>query len=188
MIDQLPPRSFCDFTYPHRGDSSDLSSCREPGDYELYVRWLSDYLHTAEIPLSADQAAWLQGRNPDSAIFACSDVFGYTVDALEGLNPEFDFGETYSSHRASMQAHWDDLEEDVREEESFEDWLGLSEATFDRLRRERSQENEAGQRWSHADIPFRPLLAWAFRKIPNSEERFRQMDWFFRNFSENASK
>jgi hypothetical protein len=188
MLNQLPPRSFCDFTLPQREDGSDLSSCREPGDYELYVRWLSDYLHTAEIPLSADQSAWVQGRSPDSVVFECSDAFGYAIDAMESLNTEFDSGETHASHRAYMLSLWEDLDAEHREEESFEDWLALSEPTFDRLRSERLQENEAAQPWTHADIPFRPLLAWALRQIPAPEERFRQMDWFFRNFSDNASK
>ena len=186
MLDQLPPRSFCDFTLPRREDGSALSSCREPG--ELYVRWLSDYLHTTEILLTADQSAWVQGRSPDSVVFECSDAFGYAIGALESLNAEIDSGETYASHRAYMLALWEDLDAEHREEESFKDWMALSESTFDRLRRERLQEIETAQPWTHADIPFRPLLAWALRQIPGPEERFRQMDWFFRNFRENASK
>jgi len=147
MLDQLPPRFFCDFTLPQREDGSSLSSCREPGDYELYVRWLSDYLHTAEIPLSADQSAWVQGRSPDSVVFECSDAFGYEIDSLEGLNDMFDSGESYASHRAYMLAHWEELDAEYREMESFDDWMGISESTFDRLRRERFQEIQTGQSW-----------------------------------------
>ena len=42
--------------------------------------------------------------------------------------------------------------------------------------------------WSHVDIPFRSLLCHALRRIPSHEERYREMDFYFRNFMDNASK
>jgi hypothetical protein len=190
MLNSLPPRFFCNFTVPKRADGSPLSSCQESGDYEYYLRWLADYLHTVEIPLSAEQESWLQSRNasPESVIFQCSDAFGYAIDSLEDLNGSFDNGEDYSSYRAHMLSVWEDLDVEQREEDPFEDWLDLDKATFERLRRERVQEKNSGIPWSHADIPFRSLLAWALHQMPNRDERYHQLDWFFRNFQDNASK
>jgi len=59
---------------------------------------------------------------------------------------------------------------------------------FNRIRGEWLAEKEAGQELSHADIPFRPLLAWALKQIPDPKERIQTLDRFFSNFCGNASK
>ncbi|MBA3609625.1 MAG: hypothetical protein H0W43_14150 [Chthoniobacterales bacterium] len=52
MLNLLPPRFLCDFTIPCRADGTFLEARRNEADYQAYVRWLSDYLHTVELPLS----------------------------------------------------------------------------------------------------------------------------------------
>jgi hypothetical protein len=55
-----PPRYLIDFTVPKREDGSDLLDCTRAGDYEIYVHWLADYLHTADLQLSPLQKEWLE--------------------------------------------------------------------------------------------------------------------------------
>jgi hypothetical protein len=193
MLNSLPPRFFCDFTIPVRADETPILSCRDSADYELYVRWLSEYLYATDLPLSPDQQDWLLNQRPDAGkvIFECSDTYGYALFQLETMSSLFEDGVSYADYRASSLASYNDPEElspELRDEISFDDWVGCSEAVYDRLAREYWQDNAAGEKPSHADVPFRSLLAWAIHQILDAEERYEKMDWFFTNFSENASK
>ena len=193
LLNILPPRSFADQTVPARTDGTSLRSCLGPGDYELYVNWLADYLHTASLPLTPAQETWLQQtqRAPDKVIFECSDTFGYALYELEEVEQAFEKGESWAHHRKRARAFWDAIPEQERSsyaESTFEEWFALDETVFDRLRREWQEEHALPQPVDHADVPFRPLLAWALRQIPERDERVRQIDWFFRNFGDNASK
>ncbi len=55
VLNLLPPRFLCDFTIPCRADGTFLEARRNEADYQAYVRWLSDYQHTVELPLSEEQ-------------------------------------------------------------------------------------------------------------------------------------
>lgn len=187
LLDILPPRSFSDLTVPLRPDGTALETCRQKGDYERYVAWVADYLHRTDLPLTEEQKAWLEGagKDPKGIIFTCSDVFGYTVDALEELTWWFTEGKTYDDYKREMREIWE-AHTDPEDKAEF-GFQVLSEATFQRLKREWEEECARGE-CSHADIPFRALLAWALRQMPDAEERQKEMDWFFRNFQDNASK
>lgn len=193
MIGDLPPRSFTDFTVPTRPDGSPLSSCQQPNDYMNYVRWLSDYLHIADLPLTPDQQQWLDAqtsKEPDHIVFECSETYGFALDDLEGLSYRFEEEQPYDQYRAEMHSYWAEQYSSAVEQEEFpfEDWLDLPESTFIRLRKEWEVEQQIEEPWSHADIPFRPLLNWALKQLPDAEARFKVMDLYFNNFSDNASK
>ncbi len=185
MLSILPPRTFTDFTVPHRTDGTALTACEQLGDYERYIHWLADYLFQANLPLSAEQQQWFQeeDREPGGIIFECSDAFGYALWELETIQMAFEAGDDWPSYRAFMYKAW---EED--QEFPFEEWMCCEETDFNRIRREWEEEKAVGQEWSHADIPFRPLLSRALKQISDQAERIRAMDRFFVNFSENADK
>ena len=185
MLNFLPPRTFTDFTIPDRTDGSALTACEQPDDYERYVHWLADYLFQSDLSLSAEQQQWLQEKDlePNSVVFECSDAYGYALWELETIQQSFDAGDDWASYRAFMYKAWED-----DQEFPFEEWLCCEESDFTRIRGEWLAEKEAEQEWSHADIPFRPLLAWALKQIADPKERIREIDCFFTNFSENASK
>jgi hypothetical protein len=189
MLSSLPPRSYPDLTVPERADGTALVSCNSPDDYPRYVHWLADYLHTAQVPLTPAQEVWLQALQPTAhdVIFQCSDSLGYATDQIEDIESFFTTGGTWLEYLDMMQAAWDSAN-DVEHDETFEEWLDMTEARFERLRVEWNEKQKFAPDYYHADIPFRSLLAWALRQIPDHEERFREMDWYFRNFSDNASK
>jgi hypothetical protein len=188
-----PPRHFIDFTVPQREDGSPLVNCSQPGDYETYLHWLADYLHAVELPLSPVQQEWL-GRfqgTPTDLIFHCSDSFGYDVDWLEGIDNHIKEGMSYQEFKDYMEPHWRECNEDYEDLEdqwSFDDYLAITEEGYEARRLEIEEMGDDSPYWSHADIPFRSLLCHALRKIPSHEERFHELDFYFRNFAENASK
>lgn len=188
-----PPRYFIDFTVPQRGDGSPLVECSQPGDYEAYVHWLADYLHAADLPLSPEQQEWLGRFRGDSTdlIFYCSDSFGYDVEWLEGIDNHIKEGKCYQGFKDCMEPHWRECNADFDDPEdqwSFEDYLGITEKDYNARKCEIEQMGDDSSYWSHADIPFRSLLCHALRRIPSHEERFREMDFYFQNFTDNASK
>lgn len=188
LLATLPPRSFVDFTVPKRPDGTDLESCDVAGDYEQYIGWLADYLYRTTITLSADQERWLEAepRSPDGVVFSCSDVYGYAVDDLDMIASYFESGTTHADYQAEMYRLWlETTELEDREEFAFEE---LSAEAFARLRREWLQEKSMKVEWHHADIPYRALLSWALRQISDPHARKSQIDGYFRNFTDNASK
>lgn len=50
FLENMVPRSYTDLTVPNRADGTALTACRYEGDYDQYVAWLADYLHTARPP------------------------------------------------------------------------------------------------------------------------------------------
>ncbi len=192
MLNLLPPRFLCDFTVPCRADGSFIETCRDDADYQAYVQWLSDYLHAAELPLSEEQQDWLIDNRPapENVIFSCSDIPGYAIHQLAALELDFEAGKTYADFRnESLRFYETDLGAEGRAiEGSFEEFFDCSEAVYDRLFCEYQAEKALVREWGHADMPYRSLLSWALHKIPAAEKRYREMDFFFTNFIENASK
>jgi hypothetical protein len=191
MLSYLPPRSFDDFTVPVRADGSSLVATEQPDDYTIYITWLADYLHDVALPLTPDQEAWLRNVHPTSTpeevIFRCSDAYGYALWELIAVEDHFTLGHTWEEYQTSQRNIWDELGCESGGF-TFEESSEMNETIYERLRREWVVEEKIDFYWSHADIPFRPLLAWAFRQIPEHKKRVEQVDWYFTNFSNNAQK
>lgn len=193
----LPPRNFCDFTVPLRGDGSPLVRCDGREDYEAYVQWLADYLYTAELPLSAAQARWLEGRehgSPSALVFEIADFYGAAVWELDLLEMRFAAGEEFPLPDQKTVRKWDrghsSREHDEDEEPGIRreaDWLDMYDKLL-RIRGEWEQHAAAGVLWCHADIPYRSLLAHALRQLPDAEDRRRELDFYFIRFGEEAAK
>lgn len=192
MLESLPPRYFCDFSVPERENGSPLTSCEQAGDYERYVHWLADYLHHEILPLSTEQQDWLVWNefDPGEVVFWCSEIYGYMITFLEDLEEHFANGESFKDYRAKLKPLWEERAQtpEEREEWSFEEFLMVDEENYVRLQREWQQEQATDQLWSHADIPFRSLLNRALRQIPDHAVRYRELDHYFQNFQDNASK
>ena len=181
MLFLVPPRHFCDLSVPE--------GVIDPDDrYNSYVRWISDYLHKVEIPLSENQKAWLDSRawTPQEVILQCSDGYGYALLELDLLASFLAEGGTWQKYREDCYAVWQ--ESGQGEGFTFEECSPLTETGFERLRKEWLQEAKLTEPVRHNDMPFRSLLAWALRQMPDAGERFNQMDFYFRNLNDNASK
>lgn len=188
ILRNLPPRFYIDFSVPVRTDGSALTNCCQPEDFPQYVAWLADYLHQAPIPLSTNQQSWLasKDRAPKEVIFECSDFFGYAIWELASLDWCFEEGGDHATYDAEMRKQWmESTDPEDRDEFPYEE---LSLEAFERLKREWQQEKAVGTEWHHADIPFRSLLAWALRQMDDQAERHREIEWFFDNLENNASK
>ena len=98
LLESLPPRSFVDFTLPERSDGTELSMCREAGDFQTYVAWLADYLHMVRLPLSPAQQSWLDSTpgSPQGVIFCVRTL----TAMLRGISPRLTRG---SSLKAVMR-------------------------------------------------------------------------------------
>jgi hypothetical protein len=142
----------------------------------------------ARLPLSPAQQAWLDStpRSPQGVIFVCSDAYGYAEWDLAALNSWLESEGGHAEYHAEMHGLWlENTTPGEREEFPSEE---LSLATFERLRTEWLQEKSARVEWKHADIPYRPLLSWALQQIADPVARRNEVEWYFRNFTENASK
>jgi hypothetical protein len=188
LLEDLPPRSFVDFTVPNRADGSPLTKCVQPGDCEAYVSWLAEYLYDSELPLSPNQRAWLSASKdtPERLIFGCSDVAGYAVWDLDAMVREFERGRTYEQMESELRQRSDEFQTAAQRPDGQNEPLSLD--ALARLYQEWQEEQAAGAQWTHADIPYRPLLSWALRQTHDAEKRRRYMQMFFQNFGDNASK
>lgn len=186
MLRFLPPRSFTDFTVPVRSDGSPLTSCTRDEDYEYYIQWLAIYLYQTELILPPLQEAWLHAQcpNPERVLFECSDSLGYALMDLELINQQFEAGHDFYAYQSFMREAWTASEA----VETFEEWFDCDEKLWNRLKSEWEQEESAAVEWSHADIPFRPLLGWALKQMPEPDKRVEAMDRYFQNFCDTAGK
>lgn len=188
VIDWLPPRAYHDVTVPLRDDGTRLESCVREGDFDRYVAWLADHLHRESIPLTPDQESWLarSGVTRDHAIFQCSEVLGLFMGDLVRVEDSISSGQTWSAYRDWMHDVWADTEDEDRE--TFDEWLGTSEETYDRIGREMEALEAVGPIANHADIPFRALFAWKMRGVSDPTERRREIERFFWNLEDNLGK
>ncbi len=188
LLEDLPPRSFGDFTVPNRADGSPLTTRDQPGDFEAYVSWLADYLHDHELPLTPNQRAWLAASkaSPERLIFECSDVAGYAVWDLDGMVREFERGRTCEQMDSELRQLGAEFQTAAQNPDEQNEPLSLE--TLARLYQEWQEEQAAGVQWTHVDIPYRPLLSWALRQTHDAEKRRGYMQMFFQNFGDNASK
>lgn len=173
---------------PCRADGSLLKDCAQDGDFEVYVAWLADYLHAVDLPLTMEQRDWLEAkpRSAQEVLFLCSDTPGYAVWDLEILEGYFEAGDTCEEYNRAMREAWlESTAPEDREEFAFEELLPK---TFARLHREWLEQKGSEDAWPYADMPYRPLLAWALHQMPDAEVRRKEMHWFFSNYCDNTSK
>jgi hypothetical protein len=105
---------------------------------------------------------------------------------LEGVNAFFVDGSSHAEYRTEMFSRWEECyPPETRDEFPFEE---LSPGVFERLRSEWQQQIAAGPEIHHADLPFRPLMSWALRQVPERAARRFELERFFRNFCENAAQ
>jgi hypothetical protein len=189
FIEELPPRSYVDCTVPVREDGSPMQRLRQDSEHEIYVAWLADYLHTVNLPLTPDQRAWLGTKSsPEGTMCACAEAMGYASWDLDFIERRFEDGYTsYVEFQADMLQQWE--ESTPLEEREEYPYVALSEEVFVRVHREWTEGKAMGVRDdAYLDFPYRPLLNWALRQIPDQEERQEQVRLFFAMYHESSSK
>ena len=188
LIDELPPRAWTDVNVPSAPENVDW--------FDFYTEWLADYLFTAQIPLHTrqlDYASKMLDVDPESCVFKISDIYGYVIYELDGLENSYAAGEDWLAYDKHQRDYWiNDLDDDNREvEESYEQW-STAKITWDRCKEEWAESTQPifkrGLLPANADIPFRALLALAIKRIPDRQKRIESIRHYFKNFFDNASK
>lgn len=187
LVDQLPPRAWTDVFVPTALTNVDW--------FDFYTEWLADYLFTSEIPLHPRQleyASKISTLDPSSCIFEISDIYGYCIYELDGLENAYDAGEDWLAFSARERAYWeDDTNSMTRQELTYEEWA-ISHNTWYRCHEEWLESTQPIYQQEHipkhADIPYRAFLALAIKRIPDRNIRIQTIRRFFINFSDNASK
>jgi hypothetical protein len=191
LLTLLPPRSYIDVMVPHRKDGSLLTVCNNQEDYEEYVSWLAEYLHRADIPLPEAQQRWIEEdhtRNWAGVVFECADYLGYCFWELSAIEVILEQCGEYVPDRCECRKIWENDETLNHDPNFFDEWFADIEEACARITREHREMKRVGRRISHADIPYRPLLAWSLRQVDDPDQRRDAVDFYFERFNENASK
>jgi hypothetical protein len=187
MIDALAPMAWTDLVMPVQPPDTEW--------FDFYTEWLSDHLFSNKISVHPRQVEYVQQmleNKPQDYIFWISDSYGYAIDELESLQRSFAELPDWPSFAADEKKAWDSSAEDaIANEWTFEDWA-TSRATWERCHDEWLELQQITARCGappdHADIPFRALLSTGIKHIPQREKRIEEIRYYFRNFTENASK
>lgn len=189
LMNELPPRAWTDVVVPTEPPKVDW--------FDFYTEWLADYLFTTEIPLHPRQLGYAARMSesevdPATFIFEISDTYGYAVYELDGLENSYAEGEDWPAYSARERAYWEEDDNDeTRQEMTYEEWA-TSENTWYRCREEWLESTQPifknGMLPTHADIPYRALLALAIKRIPDRSKRIESFRRYFTNFFDNASK
>jgi hypothetical protein len=183
-----PPRYSLDFTLPLLKDGIHLHSSTQPGHLEIYVRWLADYLHTAEIPLSFTQANWLKSfrGSPEELISCCSEWYVFEKHWLEGIDNHIRQNNSFQKFKDYFEPFWRDINAECsRADElwSIDEYLNISEDDYNDRIVEFKQLGDCIFEFQFPDIPFRSLLCNAVSKVSSQAMRYILIDRFFRNFT-----
>jgi len=179
MLDDLPPRRYCDCTVPVRTDGSALTRCIDWVDMRHYAVWLSKYLYEVEIPLTPEEEQWIASQPSKPSIFGISLDYGKNLLPLEDVEDAFAKGAVlYESYMQEVRNTWKRRypTPESQAENPFEWLYGLSRETFSRLLKEWKEWKASGDESNHADIPFRPLLAHLIKQIHYSGHQERAID------------
>ena len=167
-----------------------MGVCHDAASAAAYLEWLADYLYATPIPVPKSQQVLLanyQKQGVNHAVIDLSDVLGYSIFATDIVERQAASGKPYAEVHAEERQVWNEhLEEDkadCSEEEFF-----TSESDYLRLGSEFLEAQKVPGHIQHADIPYRPILAALFKDVPDRNERFRLLAFFYRNFNECASK
>lgn len=187
MINILPPRAWTDLVMPEQPPDTDW--------FDFYTEWLADYLFVTNIAVHPRQVCYvghMQANKSEDCIFGISDDYGYAVFELDMLEQDFSNGIDWATLNERQKSVWQSLEKDEAQEgETFESW-SMAKATWDRCHEEwlelQQLAAQNGTPPTHADIPFRALLAVAIKCIPDRRERINKIRHYFVNFTDNASK
>ncbi len=178
------PRAYVDWTIPVRPDGTPLSSVRTEEDYKRYVDWLADYLHDTEILIPEEQ------KGVSASLFDLSENLSCDFLNVEEIEDFARDGKSFSEWHEHEQAWMNEMDPDwldVWFEEETEPGF-LPESEYARIAREVHEASRIPPEITHADIPYRALMAKIMKTMPDKADRVRKLDFFFSNLQENYRK
>ncbi|MES2598920.1 MAG: hypothetical protein V4662_26550 [Verrucomicrobiota bacterium] len=153
-----------------------------------YLTWLADHLYTVHIPVPECQQALLESYlDADKAVLDLSDCLGYSGYMAKVIEEMSAAGQPFSVHHDTELDAWNSLSQDEQADWEEGDYF-TSEADYKRLGSEYLASLSVPHHIKHADIPYRAVLAALFKSVHDHGERFKDLDYFYRNFNECASK
>jgi len=183
-------RAYIDWTVPCDQDGHKIGVCTTTESYEEYLDWLADYLYVTDIPVPPNQIGLLkeyQGKGIAYAVLDLSDCLGYSIWETEGMQEASAGGKPFSEHHKAEIDLWNELPGDAKIDTTEQDFF-TAEDDYRRLGVEYTESQKVPQHISHADIPYRPILAALLKQVHEHSERKKHLDFFYYNFNECASQ
>lgn len=185
------PRAYVDWTVPVDDAGKEIGECCDEASYRFYLEWLADYLHRVDIPVPESQAALLacyrSRGGAGHAVFDLSECLGCDIGASEDISVASGNGEPFPEYHARELKFLSEFYGAGQEEEMAD--LITTESDYLRLGAEfRECQEKVPAHITHADIPYRAILAALFKDVPDFQERHRHLDYFYSNFNDLASK
>lgn len=184
------PRAYVDWAVPVDDQGEDIGVATSEDVYRFYLEWLAEYLHKTEIPVPPNQQALLEeykAHHVSHAIIDLSDMLGYSIWATDGIeNMSADSQSFDDLHQMELEC-WNDFSEEEKEDWTDEEFF-TSKQEFLRIQQEHTESQRVPSHIRHADIPYRPVLAFFFKDISDPLERYKLLDMFYKNFNECADK
>ena len=182
-------RSYIDTTCP-RDDMGREIGAAHGDEFERYIDWLAEYLFRTEIPVPENQKQLLQEyqeKGADHAVFDLSECLGYSEEPWD-----YDCYTSYDDYRMHMLEAFGTLSQEEQREylygENVEGTYYMSGIDYARCKSEFDEAKKVPEHISHADIPYRPVLAALFKCIPEHDKRKELLEYFYSNLNENLSK
>jgi len=181
------PRAYIDWAVPRDHHGHEIGICYDDATYRYYLEWLADYLYKTEIPVPESQKATLEELSKTGyATMRLSDCLGYPIWETEIIQEYSASGNPYEDWHQQELALYNKLPDDEKEiwgEEFF-----ISKEDYHRLGEEYRESKKVPSHIQHADIPYRSILAALFKGMPDPKKRYEELDYFYKNFDECASK
>lgn len=180
-------RAYINWAVPVDEHGNDIGVCMDSETYHRYLEWLADYLFETEIPIPVNQQGLLDEyrvSGVDHAIIDLSDCLGYSVYETESIEEESISYE--ERHQAELDL-WHEMTDAEREDWDKDDFFTSQEECL-RLRKEYLDSQCVPSNISHADIPYRPVLAALLKAVPAHDMRYALLDRFYCNFNDCVSK
>ncbi|MDF3131081.1 hypothetical protein P0Y35_17855 [Kiritimatiellaeota bacterium B1221] len=187
------PRAYVDWTVPNDAKGEPIGSCSDEETYNFYIEWLADYLYVTDIPVPANQQAFLEKCQAKdgihTAVFWASESWGSSIWDAEGINQNYLDGTSYEDFHANEVDVWNDMSEDDHADyENPDEEFFISEAEYNRIGNEALDARKVPGHIKHADIGYRAVFASLLKQVDDKSQRVDHLKYFYNNLNECALK
>lgn len=174
------PRCFIDAALPEPQTEQNFNS---------YVAWLAEHLFHTDLPVPP-RHAWVLEKmdkavSPEAAIGSLGMGAGYFDEGSSSLCSAIHRGLSYRECMAEKLADWQEY--DDFDPATLHSYM-VNPDLYARLEAEEAERRNLGVTSDNADIPYRPFLAHALKKITDPEGRGKAIRGFFAYYNDAASQ
>jgi predicted RNase H-like HicB family nuclease len=158
-------------------------------NFSFYVAWLAEHLFHADLPVPP-RHAWVLEKmdkavSPEAAIGSLGMGAGYFDEGSYSLCSAIQRGLGYRDYMAEKLEDWQEWDDaDPATLYSYT----VNPDLYERLEAEEAERLKLGVTSDNADIPYRPFLAHALKKLPDHADRVSAIRGFFAEYHDAARK